>query len=197
MGGGCNAVLYLIFKILQEFTWKYYLSFFVDCSVIVRPSPAQLQLLLSSNSNLGMLQTRFPAQIGHRGSQDKMSDLRYEIIMMFYGAKFNCKHTINFPKTRASKQLTFQNSIWPCSLIKDLETCGNRNADCVIVFKRIRFRVSTVIRYVCVFICVHFQQRFQIDACSVNTLSVFKRISVDGRLKCIEMYAFSNESALV
>ena len=67
----------------------------------------------------------------------------------------------------------------------------------VIVFKSIRFRVSTLIRYVCVFICIHFQQRFQIDAFSVNTLSVFERISVDGRPKRIEMYAFSNENALV
>ncbi len=32
---------------------------------------------------------------------------------------------------------------------------------------------------------------------SVNTLSVFERISMDGRPKCIEMYAFSNENALV
>ena len=38
---------------------------------------------------------------------------------------------------------------------------------------------------------------FQIDAFSVNTLSVFERISVDGRPKRIEMYAFSNENALV
>ena len=71
------------------------------------------------------------------------------------------------------------------------------DASDVIVFKSIRFRVSTLIRYVCVFICIHFQQRFQIDAFSVNTLSVFERISVDGRPKRIEMYAFSNENALV
>ena len=31
----------------------------------------------------------------------------------------------------------------------------------------------------------------------MNTLSVFERISVDGRPKRIEMYAFSNENALV
>ncbi len=71
------------------------------------------------------------------------------------------------------------------------------DASDVVVFKRIRFRVSTLVRYVCVFICIHFQQRFQIDAFSVNTLSVFERISVDGRPKRIEMYAFSNENALV
>ena len=71
------------------------------------------------------------------------------------------------------------------------------DASDVIVFKSIRFRVSTLIRYVCVFICIHFQQRFQIDAFSVNTLSVFERISVDGRPKRIEMYAFSNENVLV
>ena len=46
-------------------------------------------------------------------------------------------------------------------------------------------------------ICIHFQQRFQIDAFSVNTLSVFERISVDGRPKRINLYAFSNENALV
>ncbi len=68
------------------------------------------------------------------------------------------------------------------------------DASDVIVFKSIRCRVSTLYDiYVCVFICIHFQQRFQIDAFSVNTLSVFERISVDGRPKRIEMYAFSNE----
>ena len=51
----------------------------------------------------------------------------------------------------------------------------------VIVFKSVRFQVFTLIRYVCVSICIHFQQRFQIDAFLVNTLSVFERISVDGR----------------
>ena len=56
------------------------------------------------------------------------------------------------------------------------------------------FKWSTLIRYVCVSICIHFQQRFQIDAFSVNTLSAFERISVDGRPKRIEMYAFSNEN---
>ncbi len=48
---------------------------------------------------------------------------------------------------------------------------------------------SKVSVFECVFICIHFQQRFQIDAFSVNTLSVFERISVDGRPKRIEMYA--------
>ena len=67
----------------------------------------------------------------------------------------------------------------------------------VIVFKSLRFQVSTLIRYVYVFICIHFQQSFQFDAFSVNTLSVFERISVDGRPKRVEMYAFSNENPLV
>ena len=41
----------------------------------------------------------------------------------------------------------------------------------------------TLIRYICVFICIQFQQRFQIDhAFSVNTLSVFESISgTEGR----------------
>ena len=51
----------------------------------------------------------------------------------------------------------------------------------VIVFKSVRFQVSTL----------------KISAFSLNTLSVFERISVDGRPKRIEMYAFSNENALV
>ena len=67
----------------------------------------------------------------------------------------------------------------------------------VIVFKSVRFQMSTLIRYVCVSICIHFQQRFQIDAFSVNTLSVFERISVDGRPKRINLYAFSNENGLM
>ena len=58
----------------------------------------------------------------------------------------------------------------------------------VIVFKSLRFRVSTLIRYVCVFICIHFQHRVQIDAFSVNTL---ERISVGRRPKRNEMYALS------
>ena len=84
-----------------------------------------------------------------------------------------------------------ENSNYLCRAV-DLETMAD-----VIVFKSVRFQVSTLIRYVCVSICIHFQQRFQIDAFSVNTLSVFERISVDGRPKRIEMYAFSNENALV
>ena len=73
------------------------------------------------------------------------------------------------------------------SRLVDLRTMAD-----VIVFKSIRFQVFTLIRYVYVSICIHFQQRFQIDAFSVNT-----RVSVDGRPKRIEMYAFSNENALV
>ncbi len=113
------------------------------------------------------------ARIGTGDGPDKTSDLRtaiclpYEVISVLFKAK---------------------SKIWERVAI---------DANDVIVFKSIRFRVSTLIRYVCVFICIHFQQRFQIDAFSVNTLSVFERISVDGRPKRIEMYAFSNENALV
>ena len=79
------------------------------------------------------------------------------------------------------------------SRLVDLRTMAD-----VIVFKIVRFQMSTLIRNVCVSICIHFQQRFQIEAFSVNTLSVFERISVDGSVpKRIEMYAFSNENALV
>ena len=78
------------------------------------------------------------------------------------------------------------------SRLVDLRTMAD-----VIVFKSIRFQVSVLIRYVCVSICIHFQQRFLFGAFSVNTLSVFERISVAGRPKRIEMYAFSNENAQV
>ena len=40
----------------------------------------------------------------------------------------------------------------------------------------------------------HFQERFQINAFSMKTLM---GISADGRPKRIEMFAFSNENALV
>ena len=54
----------------------------------------------------------------------------------------------------------------------------------------IRSQVSTLIRCVRVFICIHFQQRFQIDAFSVNTLSVLVRISVDGGLNASKCMRF-------
>ena len=56
----------------------------------------------------------------------------------------------------------------------------------IIVFILMRFRRSGLIRYVCVFVLIHFEVRFQIDEFSVKTLSVLlcvfkrKRISVDG-----------------
>ena len=146
------------------------------------------------------------ARIGPGDGPDKTSDLRtaiclrYEDISVLYKAKFNCKQTITFARSirnsipgssamfRCNYSATSWLNIWERVAI---------DASDVIVFKSIRFRMSTLIRYVCVFICIHFQQRFQIDAFSVNTLSVFERISVDGRPKRIEMYAFSNENALV
>ena len=44
----------------------------------------------------------------------------------------------------------------------------------VIVFILKRFRPSALIRYVCVFVLIHFQERFQIDAFSMKTLSAFE-----------------------
>ena len=44
------------------------------------------------------------------------------------------------------------------------------------------FGPCTLIRYVCVFVLNHFQERFQIDAFSKNA----KRISVDGTPKLVE-----------
>ena len=70
---------------------------------------------------------------------------------------------------------------------------NSRGGDHVIVFISMRFRLSRRKRYVCVFICIHFRDRFQIDAVSINTLICF---SVDSRIKFIKLYAFSNENAL-
>ena len=55
----------------------------------------------------------------------------------------------------------------------------------VIVFKSTRCHVSTLIRYVCVSICIHFQQRFQIDAFSVNTPSVLVWTEGQNASKCM------------
>jgi len=54
---------------------------------------------------------------------------------------------------------------------------------------------SKIIRYVCAFVLIHFQERFQIDAFSMKTLSVL--VWKELRTKRIEMYAFWNEDALV
>ena len=43
----------------------------------------------------------------------------------------------------------------------------------VFVFILMRFRPSTPLWYVCVFVSIHFQERFQIDAFSMKTLSVW------------------------
>ena len=56
------------------------------------------------------------------------------------------------------------------------------------------FRPSTRIRYVCVFVWNHFQERFQIDAFSMKTFSGLVWI---GSPKRIERYTFSYENALV
>ena len=59
----------------------------------------------------------------------------------------------------------------------------------VIVFILMRFRPSALIRYLCVFVLIHFQERFR-----------WKRsahLIVDGTPERIEMYAFWNENALV
>ena len=52
-----------------------------------------------------------------------------------------------------------------------------------------RFRPSTLIRYICVYVLIHFQERFQIDAFSIKTLSVL--VHVDRRPERIEIYASS------
>ena len=56
----------------------------------------------------------------------------------------------------------------------------------VIVFILMRFRPSTLIRYVRIFILIHYQESFQIIAFSMITLSVL--FNVERRPKCIEMW---------
>ena len=53
----------------------------------------------------------------------------------------------------------------------------------------IRFRPSTLIRYVFVYVLIHFQERFQIDAFSIKTLSVL--VHVHRTPERIEIYASS------
>ena len=65
----------------------------------------------------------------------------------------------------------------------------------VIIFFLTCFRLSRRIRHVCVLVLIHFQQRFQIDAFFFYENA--RRISVDGRPKRVEMYAFWNRTALV
>ena len=57
----------------------------------------------------------------------------------------------------------------------------------IIVSIMMRFRSSILIRFVCVFVLIHFQERF-LNRCV---------ISADGRPKRIEMYTFSNENSSV
>ena len=53
------------------------------------------------------------------------------------------------------------------------------------VFILMRFRPSRLIRYVCVFLLTHFQERFQIDAFSVKTLSVLVWMEGLNASKCM------------
>ena len=55
----------------------------------------------------------------------------------------------------------------------------------VFVFMLIRFRPSTITEYVCVFVLIHSQERFQIDAFSMKTLSVLVWMEGLNALKCV------------
>ena len=59
----------------------------------------------------------------------------------------------------------------------------------VIVFILMPFRRSTLTRYVCVSILIHFQERFQIDAFSHGEKA--QRISVDRRSKRIKFQGWT------
>ena len=62
----------------------------------------------------------------------------------------------------------------------------------VIVFILMPFRRSTLIRYVCVSILIHFEERFQIDAFSgFSRGEKAQRISVDRRSKRIKFQGWT------
>ena len=71
------------------------------------------------------------------------------------------------------------NRFWITSDQREVRVLGNR----LYAWK------SVLIRYVCVFVLIQFQERFQIDAFLTKNLSAWPH--------CIEMYAFWNENALV
>ena len=88
---------------------------------------------------------------------------------------------------------TFENDrIARCDVRWTLCACHKTHASAICVFDR-QVDCHTIIRYVCVFLLIHFQESFQIDAFSMKT----PPISVVGRPKRIEMFAISNENALV
>ena len=62
-----------------------------------------------------------------------------------------------------------------------------------IIFILMRFRSFTLLRYVCASVSIHFQTRLLLDRCVFYENA--QRSSVDGRLKRIQMDAFSNENA--
>ena len=54
-------------------------------------------------------------------------------------------------------------------------------------FVLLRFRPSKLIRFVCVFVLIHSQGRFQIDAFSMKTLCVLVWTKGLNALKCISL----------
>ncbi len=108
--------------------------------------------------NLLGLQNRFLARIGPGNGPDKTSDLRtaiclrpYEVIMVLYKAKFKCKQTITFARS-IRNFISGSSAMLGCnysatSWLNIWERVAIDARD-VIVFKSIRFRVSTLIRYV-------------------------------------------------
>ena len=62
-------------------------------------------------------------------------------------------------------------------------------------FHSIRLRPSTLIRYVCISVLIHLVSKAFSNRCVFDENA--QRISADGRPKRVELYAFSNENALV
>ena len=54
-------------------------------------------------------------------------------------------------------------------------------------FHSIRFRPSTLIRYVCVFVLIHLVSQAFSNRCVFDENA--QRVSADGRPKCVELYA--------
>ena len=63
----------------------------------------------------------------------------------------------------------------------------------VVVFILVRFQLSTLIRYVCVFVLILFQKRFQIDAVSMKALSILVWTQGLNASKCMRFQTKTHE----
>ena len=104
-------------------------------------------------------------------------------------------HTNVFMRSRLS---TKRYRIARCDVSWTLCACYKRTRSCDIFghpFHSIRLRPSTLIRYVCISVLIHLVSKAFSNRCVFDENS--QHISADGRPKRVELYAFSNENALV